>query len=112
MKNFLVNPEDGTVNIHYDNLNPADILELIERLKCSCDYIKNMQQTVIEIMEKSCKLNKAKNEISFHLSWDAEAIIFNLDNDDVQTIEFNVILSNDDDLAVRNLLTTMIDSLN
>lgn len=78
--NFSIN-NNGTISLHYDNLNPAQVQDLINRLQGNLWAMKQKNEDPILVMKKSAQLNRAKGELSFRLAWDAEEIIINLDDE-------------------------------
>lgn len=106
MKNFSFN-NDGTISVHYDSLNPSQVEELINRLQGNLWMMRQRKEDPIEVMKKSAKLNRARGELSFQLSWDAEEILINLD-DEFPLCPPNIELSEEQNNQYISLLRSMI----
>lgn len=106
MKNFSLN-NNGTISVHYDNLNPAQVEELISTLQGNLWFMKSKKEDPIDVMKKSAKLSRARGELSFRLSWDAEEILINLD-DEFPLSPPNIILSEDDLIRYNQTLKQML----
>ena len=107
MKNFSFNG-DGTISLHYDNLNPAEVGELINRLQGNLWMLRQQKEDPISIMKKSARLNRARGELSFRLSWEAEEMIINLD-DEFPLSPPNIDLSESQNEQYISLLKSMLE---
>jgi hypothetical protein len=109
MKNFSLN-DNGTISLHYDNLNPAQVEELISTLQGNLWFMKSKKEDPIVVMKKSAKLSRARGELSFRLAWDAEEMLINLDDEFLPSPP-NIDLSEDDldryHLTLKQMLSTI-----
>jgi hypothetical protein len=69
LKNFLVN-DDGTINVHYDRLNPSEVMSLINMLEGNANLLKAKNQSPIDVFKRSARLNRLIGEITFQFNWD------------------------------------------
>lgn len=110
---FLVN-KDGTINLHYESLNPAQVAALISRLQGNLDYLKSLEVDPILVLTQSAKLDRPKRRITYQLNWNAPVQVIELPDEiddeeqDVEIPEPNVKLSEKDYETYLNLLTRMI----
>ncbi len=68
-KNFLVDPVSGTINIHYDGLNPRQVHDLIQMLQSNVRTLEMMPAKPLDVMQKTSRINRILGEISFALGW-------------------------------------------
>jgi hypothetical protein len=108
VKNFSFN-SDGTVSVHYENLNPAGVKELISLLQGTLWARKKESENPIQIMQKSAKLDRARGELSFLLDWNSERLF--LDLDDPVIPEPNVRLSEVQHHDYTNLIQNMLSQI-
>lgn len=100
--------DESGLSLHYQNLNPAQVEELIQRLQGNLWAMKTKKEDPILVMKKSARLNRAKRELTFRLSWDAEDIIINLD-DEFPMSPPNILLSETQNEQYISLLKSMLD---
>lgn len=81
MNNFLVNLEDGTINVHYDGLNPSQVHDLIRMLDGNVKMLESRVQKPLDIFRKSARLNRLLNELCFQFSWSGPVYRVDLDSD-------------------------------
>ena len=105
---FLVNPTDGTINLHYDSLNPSQVQSLIGRLEANLRILKMRPTNPIEVLQQSVRLDRGKNRITFQLSWNTSTLTIDLNEDDVVIPAPNLELTNEQHEAYVSILTTMI----
>lgn len=112
---FLVNPEDGTINLHYESLNPAQVASLIRKLEANLMILKLREVDPIEVLQQSVRLDRAKNEITFYLNWNAPQMVINLDDYEEGCAVIptpNVVLNEEQKVKYFETLTRMIFSVN
>ncbi len=107
---FLVNPTDGTINLHYDGLNPADVLELIERLKINLKLMALRPTDPIEILQQSSRLDRAKGILSFCLDWNAPKMEIDL-SEDVVIPGPNILLTDEQNEKYLQIVRQMLEAI-
>jgi len=105
--NFSVN-NNGTISVHWDNLNPAEVEELISMLQGNLWVLKQRDQNPIEVLQKSVRLNRIQGEISFRLSWSAPEITF---DPELEIPEPNIVLSEEQSIQYHQILNKMIAAI-
>ncbi len=93
---FLVDPKTGLINLHYDGLNPSDVMALIRKLEANLQFASKIITDPIKIMEQSAKRHP-DGRLTFKLHWDAPEMEFDLDDvvDMLDIPEPNVELSSE-----------------
>lgn len=89
---FLVNPDDGTINLHYDSLNPAQVAALISKLQANLRLLKMRQTDPIQVLRQSVRLDRASQQITFHLDWNAPMLTIDLNSDQNDDCEEDVLI--------------------
>ena len=112
MANFAYNP-NGTISLHYDNLTPSDVRELITLLEGNLFIMENRKENPISVLKSSAKLNRVQSEISFKLSWAGPLITIPFDerNEDREIPKPIQKLSDEDLVQYYNILGSMLAAL-
>lgn len=105
--NFSVN-NNGTISVHWDNLNPAEVEELISMLQGNLWILKQREENPIEVLQKSVRLNRIRGEISFRLSWSAPEITF---DPELELPDPNISLSEEQAIQYHQILNKMIAAI-
>jgi capsule polysaccharide export protein KpsC/LpsZ len=103
MKNVSIN-DNGDISIHYDNLNPSEVENLISTLQGHLWNMKQKKESPIDVMVKSVRRSR-NGDISFKLSWACEEIIFNQDDALPQP---NILLTPEQEESYYNMLNKMV----
>lgn len=109
ISNHFLIADDGTINLHYNSLNPAEVAILIRRLEANLRILKMRTTDPIEVLQRSVRLDRTKNQITFRLSWDTPLLTIDLDGeDDIVIPSPNLELTDDQHSRYLATLTTMI----
>ncbi len=108
MKNVMMFNEDGSISLHYDNLNPTEIESLISILQGNLWAMKQKAENPIEVLQKSVRLNRILGEISFRLSWSAPEITF---DPELELPDPNISLSEEQTNQYYHILNKMVAAI-
>lgn len=84
MGSFLVNPDDGTINIHYDGLNPTEVMNLIRLMDSNAKLLMMKNQKPLDVFHRSARRNPITKELSFQFKWSGNLYRVNLDQDQIE----------------------------
>lgn len=79
-KRFFRLNDDKTISLAYENLNPTEVQDLIDRLKGNLWFIRQASPSIQEVLLKS--MRRVGSEISFQYSWEGPVHTIDLDDYD------------------------------
>ena len=106
MQAFQVHPDDGTISVHQDRMNPAEVRNLIRELEGNLMILSQGFRDPIQVMTESVRLDRSEKKISFFLSWNSPEISFLANKKDLP--EPNVPLNKSQKEKYFSLLNAMI----
>jgi hypothetical protein len=108
---FRINP-NNTVSLAYEDLNPSEVEDLIEKLKGQLWVMKQKPAHPASVIMKSIRLDRVASKITFKFSWDGESQEIDLDDPDGPCIPFpDVPMSEEEWADARRFLLDCVEGV-